>query len=402
MANAILRSACIAGVLAGASLAIPKGASAAPIRPASVALKGQNEGYAVLGPNFAHGKVDPVLKGRVIARARLALQRAPRPSTNIRIEGTSSGQTKAPGAANVAAATPDELAAAKASLEDMEAMFDLAFAWRLTGNRQFLQATDRYLDAWVSTYQLSFNPIDEGRFDKLILAYDLVKAASSASTRTKVDAFLRKMATGYIEAMESGNVPVKPTLTNNWQSHRIKLATLAAFQIGDPELAGRAQRLFKAQIDANLRPDGTTVDFLQRDALHYVTYSVSSQLMAAMSASSHGQNWYAYQGPEGRSLAKTLDWLSPFASGNQEHIEFVHSVVPYDRQRAAAGGAIYQNKTWNPLTSAQVYLLAGVLDPRWGDLGRRLEQANVARNLPVNPEEGPNEWLLVLMKEDRR
>lgn len=42
-----------------------------------------------------------------------------------------------------------------------------AAAWRLTGDKAFLKQSERYLDAWVSTYQITFNPIDEGRFDGL-------------------------------------------------------------------------------------------------------------------------------------------------------------------------------------------------------------------------------------------
>lgn len=397
MTNAILRSFCMASALALAALPMPTAAETTSTAPTR-----QHQTYAILGPHFAHGKIDPALKRRIVGRARLALHHAPRPSARIRIEGTSSGQTQAPGAASMAPATQDEIAAAKNSLEDMEVMFDFALAWRLTGDKSYLHTADRYLDAWASTYRLSFNSIDEARFDKLILAYDLVKAATPSETRHKVNMFLRNMAIGYIEAMESGNVPIEPTLTNNWQSHRIKLATLAAFQIDDADLTERAHRLFNAQVDANLRPDGTTVDFLQRDALHYVTFSVSSQLMAAIAASTHGQNWYGYQGPDGQSLTKTLDWLSRFASGKQEHTEFVHSVVPYDRQRAAAGGAIFQNKAWAPETATQVYLMAGSLDPRWANLARRLERSKATRKLPLDSEEGPDEWLSIFMEENRR
>lgn len=396
----LLRGACIAALMAGT---VPVSAATSPA--VSQNPLGQlDDSYAILGPRFARGSVDPALKGRIVERARLALAlaRAPRARAHVRIEGTSSGQTRAPGAAAVAAASQDELAAARASLEDMEAMFDLALAWRLTGDKRYLKATDRYLDAWVSTYELSFNPVDEGRFGKLVLAYDLVETATPSRTRRKVDAFLRAMARGYIEAMESGNVPIKPTLTNNWQSHRIKLATLAAFQVGDRDLIDRAHRLFNAQVDANMRANGTTVDFLQRDALHYVTYSASSQLLAALAAAAHGEDWYGYKGPEGQGLARTLEWLDAFASGARQHIEFLHSVVPYDRQRAAAGGAIYQNKPWDPLTSASVYLMAGSLDARWTARARALERARMDRNTPIDPDEGPDEWLSILMKGEGR
>lgn len=353
-------------------------------------------GYALLGPDFARGAIEPRLKASVVARARKLLKRDPSPAAHIRIEGVSSGQTRAPGTEQKPAETADAIARSKNSLEDMEAMLDLALAWRMTGQKPFLKKASQYLDAWVSTYELSFNPIDEGRFDNLILAYDLIKPQASKALRGKTEAFLRQMATGYIESMETGNVPIKPTLTNNWQSHRIKLATLASFQIGDEGLIERSHTLFNKQVDANLRADGTTIDFLQRDALHYVTYSVGSQLAAAASARVHGQDWYSYQGPAGQSLPRTLDWLSQFANGEQVHIEFVKSVVPYDRQRAAAGNATYQNAPWDPALADQVYALAAKLDPKWMALSRKLETANASRPSTGLAEDAPREWIYLL------
>lgn len=371
--------------------AVPAGAKEAPVR-----AKVAPSAYALLDPQFARGPIAAAYRSAVVARASQFLDRAPAPAKHIRIEGVSSGQTNAPGAAARPPETADALARSRRSLEDMEAMLDLGLAWRMTNDKRYVKKACQYLEAWVSTYELSFNPVDEGRFDSLILAYDLVQAQAPATLRAKVRAFLERMATGYIEAMETGNVPIKPTLTNNWQSHRIKLATLAAFQIGDQDLITRAHTLFNRQVDANLRADGTTVDFLQRDALHYVTYSLGSQLTAAAAAKAHGQDWYNYKGPAGLSLPRTLDWLSQYASGDQVHIEFVKSVVPYDRQRAAAGGATYQNKPWDPATADQVYALAAKLDPKWMSLSKKLEALNARTPLTDLAEDAPREWLYLL------
>jgi hypothetical protein len=352
--------------------------------------------YALLGPQFGRGVTDDRLKTAIVDRARKLLDRDPAPAKHIRVEGVSSGQTQVPGVAVKSAETADSIARSRISLEDMEAMLDLALAWRVTGEKPFLRKACQYIEAWVSTYELSFNPVDEGRFDNLILAYDLVETRAPKALRDKADAFMRQMATGYIEAMETGNVPIKPTLTNNWQSHRIKLATLAAYQLGDDQLIARSHDLFNKQVDANLFGDGTTVDFQQRDALHYVTYSVGSQLTAAAAAQAHGKDWYSYKGPAGQSLPRTLAWLGQFARGEQVHIEFLKSVVPYDRQRAAAGGQTYQNKPWNPATADQVYALAASLDPKWFELSKQLQAANASGPSSGLAEDEPREWLYLL------
>lgn len=190
-----------------------------------------------------------------------------------------------------------------------------------------------------------------------------------------------------------------PPLTNNWQSHRLKLATLGAFQSGEADLIARAHVLSDKHIAANLRPDGATVDFLQRDALHYVTYSLDSQLMAVLAARAHGQDWYAYE-KDGRSLPRTIAWLSAFASGRQEHIEFVHSFVPFDRQRAAWGLETFQNKPWNPATAKRLYKMIALLDPKWAALSDQIQRlpTHQSKEDPGRPEE----WLDILGQEARR
>ena len=64
-----------------------------------------------------------------------------------------------------------------AALKDLDLMRDAALAWRVTNAPRYLQLVDRFLSAWVATYQPSFNPIDETRFESLIVAYDMTARA---------------------------------------------------------------------------------------------------------------------------------------------------------------------------------------------------------------------------------
>ncbi len=100
--------------------------------------------------------------------------------------------------------------------EDQPIVLNLALAWRLTGDRAYLDQAGRYLEAWADIYEPSFNPIDETGFDTLLMAYDLTEADLPAATRAKVDKLWRGMASGYLDAMDA-----KPKNFNtNWQSHR--------------------------------------------------------------------------------------------------------------------------------------------------------------------------------------
>jgi hypothetical protein len=164
--------------------------------------------------------------------------------------------------------------------QDQPIVLDLALAWRLSGDRRYFDQAVRYLIARADVYRMSFNPIDETGFDALLLATDLVEADLPPSTRATLDRFWRRMAEGYLSAMD-GTPKNRHT---NWQSHRVKLATLAAFQVGDPALIARAREAFRRQIAANVRPDGSVFDFHERDALHYVTYDLDPLLVAAIAA----------------------------------------------------------------------------------------------------------------------
>ncbi len=211
---------------------------------------------------------------------------------------------------------------------------------------------------------MSFNPIDETGFDALALAYDLTEMDRPQGTRAKLDGFWRRMARGYLNAI-SGTPKNAHT---NWQSHRIKLATLAAYQTGDRRLIDRARSAFRKHIGVNLRADGSTFDFEERDALHYVTYNLDPLMMAALAAKAHGEDWFSWRSPSGASLPRSLDWLATFANGSRTHIEFANSNIAFDRERAAAGQTQFAPHPWDRSKAVGTFALASLLDPRYRNL----------------------------------
>ncbi len=167
------------------------------------------------------------------------------------------------------------------ALNDMELMRNAALAWRVTNQSRYLALVDRFLSTWVNTYRPSFNPIDETRFESLILAYDMTASALPVKTRNAAAAFIAALGNGYVQQIDAQKRPLKGTWRNNWQSHRIKLIALAAFTLGDRRMMNAAQRLFVEHLADNIEPDGTTYDFLERDALHYAVYDLQPLATAA-------------------------------------------------------------------------------------------------------------------------
>ncbi|MEJ8799193.1 alginate lyase family protein [Trinickia caryophylli] len=258
--------------------------------------------------------------------------------------------------------------------KDLALMRDAALVWRATGDDRYLKLVDRFLLAWVQTYRPSFDPIDETHFDSLILAYDLTASALPVKTRNATAAFIAALGNGYVARIDREPRPLTGTFRNNWQSHRIKLISMAAFTLDDRKLIDAAQRLFVEQIGNNVSPDGVTADFAERDALHYATYDLEPLVAAALAARRHNRNWLVVRGANGATLARALDWLAPYALGEKTHEEFAHSSVPFDAKRREAGVAGFSGP-WDPKSAAELFHLAARLSGRYAPIALRLTPA---------------------------
>ena len=256
---------------------------------------------------------------------------------------------------------------------DLPLMRELALLWHVRRDRTALEHLDRLLLAWSTVYVPSFNPIDETEFDALIDAYAIAAADLPEATRAKASALLRAWATGYLNQMRHPAQPGKGTWINNWQSHRVKLATLAAAALDDVQLVDAAREQFRAQVARNLHADGGSIDFQERDALHYTVYDLEPLARAAVAARARGEDWLAWRADSGASLAAGLDWLLPYASGQRQHEEYVHTTVKFDLQRRAAGVAGFSG-AWDPASSATLYWLSSQLSPRYQPVAASLGQ----------------------------
>lgn len=306
--------------------------------------------------NSERTNADPGVKA-LVQMVQSHLNDAPKARATLHTEGTLPGQ----------GIHDDSVEAEK----DLPLMRDAALAWRATGDERYLRLVDRFLLAWVTTYQPSFNPIDETNFESLILAYDLTASALPVKTRNPANAFITKLATGYIADIDKQKRPLTGTYRNNWQSHRIKLIAMGAFTIDDRKLIGAAQRLFIEHIGDNIAPDGSTFDFGERDALHYVTYDLQPLVTASLAARRHGRNWLTERAQSGATLNSGLNWLTPYALGTRGHEEFTGSKVPFDATRREAGLPGFSGQ-WDPKNAAELFHLAARLDGRYAPVALRL------------------------------
>ena len=161
----------------------------------------------------------------------------------------------------------------------------------------------------------------------------------------------------------------------------MKLAVMGAHTCGELALIGRAEETFADQIRDNLLPSGETVDFAERDAIHYVVYSVEPLLEAALFARQQGRSLFATKGPKGQSLSHTLEWLAPYARGEKTHEEFARSQVRFDAERAAAGVPGFTGP-FSPKKAQWTYWLAAQLEDKWVALSEKLGSPPITQRAP--------------------
>ncbi len=236
-----------------------------------------------------------------------------------------------------------------------------ALAYRLTGEAAHAERAIANLNAWMASYSPSFNPIDETQLPSLLFGFDLLQELLPAAMVERVREFSARLAIGYLA--DKVLVGDHNTESNNWHSHRIKIAAAGAFASGDSALVAKTRSAFMRHVLRNIRPDGGTLDFEERDALHYVVYTLEPMLMAASMAAAHGEDWYGAPETQGR-IALALEWLKPYALGERTHEEFVRSTVAFDRKRAQAGVKDFSGP-FDRYKAVNVYWIAARLDSRF-------------------------------------
>ncbi len=299
--------------------------------------------------------------GKIVRDADAALKQTPHPMERVHTEGTLPGK-----------GIHDESAAAE---KDWPLTLELAFAYRLTGNKRYLAQTATFLDAWATVYKVSHNPIDETNFSNLVLALDLTRSDLPPAVAEHTVALFRAMAVAYLDWLDANHDKDH----ENWSSHRVKLAVLGAYVSGDKGLIERAAHAYIRQVKQNIRPDGSVNDFYKRDALHYVVYDLEPLTLASLGAKAHGQDWFHTAATGSPSVEMAVDWLLPYATGVKTHEEFVHSTVAFDAARDKAGEKGYSG-LWDAKTSVELMGQVVWLDPKYRAELEKVE-ANTATKL---------------------
>ena len=306
--------------------------------------------------------------------ATQALDSAPHPIDTIGTEGKLQGDPKK--------------VATIYSLRDMRKIYSLALAYRVQGDKKYLQKATAYLLAWAAINRSKGDPIDDTNLDDAIEGYDLIKKSLTPADNQSIAQWLRQVTEA--ESNSFTRRPNSGTAINNWNSHRLKVIAEIAWAIGDTAYQQFAIRELKRQVNRNLYADGSGYDFHERDALHYHVYDLEPLLkLCIVLKRATGEDYYSWVADNQASIKKSTEWLVPFVTGEKTHEEFVHSKVRFDSLRAANHEAGYKAGTlFEPGNGLRTLSLAAYFTPSYADTFRAVRKTDKVYA----------DWILVLNK----
>jgi hypothetical protein len=287
----------------------------------------------------------------ILDAAQKALTETPNPIEKITSQGLLEGN-------------PAKTASLKAA-QDCYKVYSLAFLYRISDQKRYLDKAADFLIAWAKTNKATGDPIDETKLEDMVTGYDLVRNELSAENKTLIDQWFDSIA--YSEVNSISAKPGKGTAINNWNSHRIKMIALIAYTLHTNKYDAYITAELEKQLAVNLNPDGTTHDFIERDAFHYHTYDIEPLLTTCIVLyRATGKNYFDYQTPNGASIKKCSDFMIPYMTGEKTHGEFVKSTVPFDKKRAENHEKGYEAGTlFEPKSGIYLLSLAAYFDPSY-------------------------------------
>ncbi len=273
-------------------------------------------------------------------------------------------------------------------------------AWLITGDDRYEEAIRRYLLAWAETYRPNGNPINENKLDPLLTAAVMLIDRLDGHERDVVSDWLRALAEAGIKTAET----LPWSVENNWHPKRLKIVALAAGVLDHDEWRSWVVDETRSYIARSLRPDGSSRDFEQRDALSYHIGGVRPLLrLISLLPPAYREELYFGETPDGSSVARSVAFILPYALGEEEHAEFVRTQVDLDRRRAEAGLEQYQpGRPFDPQRAISLFQLAGAFEEEYRQLVGQVAGKPEARFYDWTGVLAQAGWLIETMEREFR
>jgi len=286
---------------------VPAAHAEGPVSHADTPVLWPSAAAIIQGKDVSSKDFEPV-RAEVLQAASHAVQLGPAPVKALHSSGVSDKQDP-------------EFQATRRAFQDADRAALMAIAYRLTNAKEYLEGTRKFLAEWATTNAPTGQPIDETRIDGFLWAYDLVREKLSVEDQNLITVWF----TRWRDANRSWK-PGPTTANNNHMTHHLKIALMLDRVLGDSESYARDLEAAQQHLDANLGPaDGASLDFHERDALHYQAFDLEAWEEIALLSGCCEKN-----------VDRAFDFLVN-KSSDTSHVEFAKSTAAIDRKRAAAG-----------------------------------------------------------------
>lgn len=243
-------------------------------------------------------------------------------------------------------------------LREMDHVALLMRQWQLTESADTAEALQRFILAWAGTYEPTGNDVNENKFYPLLVAYLALRNTFGVEDRARVDTWARAMAKHHVRAVRQST-----HLTNRYGKH-LRLTALFAAIFDNAAWQAAVEEGIQRFVNNSLYEDGSSYDLKHRDTLTYHMSALKPNLALAMLAGEAGRDLYTWEGERGGSLKKSVDYVIPYAMGEQVREEWKNSRVGLDKRRAEAGLAKYQpGSLFDPRDALEMMEDASFFDP---------------------------------------
>jgi hypothetical protein len=214
-----------------------------------------------------------------------------------------------------------------------DAVVALAAAWRLQHDEAAARRAGEWLRAWFVTPATRMNPhleyaqvrlghsnnhgnaagmLDTRAFAQVIDSL-LILEDSAALTSTE-QSTVRAWFTAYLQWFTSAKTALEEhAAKNNHGSWYLAQVIPMARYVGRDDLARQLCEEDKARIAAQIMPDGSQPEEIRRvDGLGYSRFNLEAQAVVARHAKALGIDLWNYTAPNGASLRKALEFLTPY------------------------------------------------------------------------------------------
>lgn len=278
-----------------------------------------------------------------VQEAEKFLMQKPSPLEEIRYEGLVSNH-------------PDRISSVQ-HLKDMDYLNSLTWAYILTENLKYAAKAKEILISWSYSYQPTGNDVNENKLLTMFMSYFYLKKE-----------FDLKPVWDLIESIANKQIHLAEVnkKSGNRAAKRIKLVLLSGILLERKDFISWALEKYDSIHTSSLYYDGTSWDFLRRDALSYHVDGIQSLLEVCVLARELNYDLFTKENEGGGSLKKSIDFVIPYVLGEKTHREWINTTVELDKKRWSAGDTYYMpGKIWDPIESIDMFLLASIFDSKY-------------------------------------